>query len=82
MSLSGYPCHVWRPNGLHRDQLAYLLGDPERHNACRNPDKDPLGPWCRISRTNESSSEISNEFQEDTFKVYCFEACESQKTGK
>ena len=41
----GFTCQPWNVNYPHKNKYASYGFKPE-HNYCRNPNRDPNGPWC------------------------------------
>ena len=51
VTTDGFPCQAWtsQPPHLHEMTDPDLFPDDtleEAQNFCRNPDRDPRGPWC------------------------------------
>ncbi|XP_052706403.1 uncharacterized protein LOC128181882 isoform X2 [Crassostrea angulata] len=44
VTVSGRNCQRWKDLSPHNHRYTALLGDQE--NYCRNPDREPNGPWC------------------------------------
>lgn len=48
---SGLPCGPWRDHNTSRERTAALSLATLDGSLCRNPDKDPHGPWCYTNNT-------------------------------
>lgn len=44
VTVSHRTCQRWNESSPHGHSYTALLGDQE--NYCRNPDREPNGPWC------------------------------------